>query len=312
LSFQKEAAKMRFAASTIFVVMICSCGVAGLCHATQTATDSIDLSIEFEKSPRGGPPNFVFINGRLSGVVPGIFALRSGDTVPIEVGVAQLTYTPLYSFVFGPNQLENKTTIVIQTNLITSTGGKLTLAPNTANSIPISKITENRYAIKLPDSQFDPNAELESYFHVRRQTNIPVYAEIPVQKSRAYPDSEFTRGNLHVTHDTSTNAMIFSKQAKQWSGARVTNYNVGILHSPYRPETERWTVESTPEGASIITSEGEKGMTNSTIDVNKSLSEYVVVKKEGYMQCPEEECKKQETASGSITLTCVLKSLSAK
>jgi hypothetical protein len=303
---------MRVAASTMLVVMISGCELGGVCQATQTADDLIDLSIDFGKSTRSGPPNFVFINGRLSGVVPGIFALRSNETVPIEVGVAQLTYTPLYSFEFGPNQLENRTATVIETNLNTSIGGKVTLSPNTASSIPVMKLSGNSYALKLPDSRIDPNSELESYFNLQRRVNVPVSAEIPIQKSMAYPDSEFAKGNFHVTQDKNTHETVFSTQPKQWSGARITNYNLGILHNPYKPETEKWTVESTPDGASIITSEGEKGMTNSTIDVNRSLSEYVIVKKEGYMQCPEEECQKRETASGSITLTCVLKSLSAK
>jgi hypothetical protein len=62
--------------------------------AQKSSDSQVYLSIEIEGNPLDTLPMFVFVRGKLSGIVPGIISLPSEGSATVEIGVAQLNQSP--------------------------------------------------------------------------------------------------------------------------------------------------------------------------------------------------------------------------
>jgi hypothetical protein len=269
----------------------------------QSSSLQINLSIDFESKTVDGPSRFVFIKGALAGVAPGIVTLPSNDSVPVEIGIEQLKFGPLYSFEFGPNELKEQQIDLISTSVSAGAAthdekSKLfVLNPNTKLSITLTKKTNNSYSVILPDVSY---REIDKYINLKKSDadNYGDFVELPLKTADNY-STKFP----HLSYDKAEQKTVFLEGSAKWSGAYVGFFD------PFHPETEKWTIVSNPNGATIFTSSGQKGITTSIVDMPKSVSSFVVLQMTGYRQCVEQDCEKSETMSRSVTLKCDLKKL---
>src|SRR5689334_11474606 len=78
--------------------------------SAQTSSHDVQLTIGFDEPVPERPKPFVFVRGELAGVIPGSVVIPNGpDSVTVEIGIAQLSPTPIYSFAVGPKNLAEGT-----------------------------------------------------------------------------------------------------------------------------------------------------------------------------------------------------------
>jgi hypothetical protein len=236
----------------------------------------------------------------LVGVAPGVIMLPKDETVPIEIGIAQLKASPLYSFQFGPKEIKNGKVDLVATRYQAEKGRDVIyLAPNVSEQIWIDYFDKRSYSIRLP-SGWDTGAG--GFLNKRGYRDAFVANDGKLEISEKYAS-----GAPHVAYSAEKGMAVNLQNPINWSGARVVGYQGGMFN-PYLLQTEKWTIISNPTGATIFTADGEQGKTTSTISITKSLSAFVVLQLDGYQQCAHVDCDKKETP-GSIILTCNLKKL---
>jgi hypothetical protein len=275
--------------------------VIGTSHGlSQDISQSVRLSIDLGDGESGTIPDFVFVKGKLVGVAPGAITLASNETVPVEIGIAQLKNSPLYSFQFGPKEIKYGRVGVVTTNYQFAKDRSLMyLEPNSKEEVSLTRLAERAYLIKL-SSGSDTGAG--GFLNKRG------YEESFVAKGgKVEVSDKYTSGALHLAYNAEKGGIINLKDPSDWSGASLVDYQGGMF-TPYQQQTEKWTIISNPVGAKIFTPDGEQGRTTNTISIAKSLSAFVVLQLEGYQQCTQADCDKRETP-GSITFTCNLKKL---
>jgi hypothetical protein len=274
----------------------------------QTRKNTVQLMISLQNQNASGPPAFVFVKGQLSGVVPGVVFLSADESVPIEIGLAQFKFSPLYSFEFGPDVIKRGTITVVATNYNLDRNKCIVIVkPNTIKTLTLNKLTGNYYSVRLPIFDGDSSGSFKEFWAKVQDKGINSInhagANIPVDFS-----DDYTRSALHLSYNAhiESNKTVLLKNPADWSGARYVGFSGGLF-DPFYADTEKWTIVSTPEGATIFTAEGDRGKTNSTVSITKSLSSYVVLQLDGYQQCAQTECVRSEPSPGEITLKCDLK-----
>jgi hypothetical protein len=271
---------------------------------SQTTTKTVQLMISPQNADAASPPAFVFVKGQLSGVVPGVVFLSADESAPIEIGLAQFKFSPLYSFEFGPDAIKRSAINLITTNYKLDEDKKIVfLDPNTTKTLTLNKISDNSYSIVLPAPENSiPDAFKE--FWTKGDNHFKyIDANIPVKSS-----DDYTKGSLHLSYNASVeaNKTVLLQNPADWSGAHYASFS-GVLFDPFRTDSEKWTITSKPEGATIFTADGDRGKTNSTISIAKSLSSYIILQMTGYLQCVQSDCNRSEPSPGSILLQCDLK-----
>jgi hypothetical protein len=124
---------------------------------------------------------FVFIKGILSGIAPGVIALPSQQEVPVEIGVAQLNNSPLYTFKFGQEALKNRKVEVVTTNIGPVSAFKtkvLTLYKDIVKTVELVRVKDNLYSIKLPSTPYLEVTEFEN--------DNKEFGALPVKKADDY------------------------------------------------------------------------------------------------------------------------------
>lgn len=287
----------------LLAVWICECGNA----LAQEPSRPLQLTIGFDGAVPEGPTPFVFIKGELAGAVPGTMAIpETRDDVAVEVGIAQLSPAPLYSFAVGPKSLaEGSVEVTMSEFNRDAPGGDgvwrgLGLGPNTRSVIKVEPKEPGSYSILLPAKIFRTVAE----FWASRTSDFPKDRNWfgTIGKSR---DASTASGLDHLSFDKRRNqsVLLASKGDQAWSGAYATFS--GVLNG-YDLPTQQWTIVSNPAGASIYTEAGAQGSTTSTISIAQTSSWFVVLKKDGYLQCASKDCQRQNSPQG-VTLICNLK-----
>jgi hypothetical protein len=274
--------------------------------AQDLSVGQVDLSIGVESDPSEALPMFVFIKGRLSGMVPGIIMMPSQVSVPVEIGIAQLNRSPLYSFNFGPEVLKAKKVDIVTTNIDPISDSKnnfLTLHKDLVETVKLTKIHDNVYGLTLPSTAY---LAIEKFKGESKEFGV-----FPVKKAEDYGLSS------HLIYDKSDQKIVSLGTSDSWSGTNVIAFVPGGIG--YVSEKQKWTIVSKPEGADIYTDAHpgySAGKTNSTVEVTKSISSYAllkmkgyqqcVIQMDGYQQCTERDCIKDEDTDGSVTFTCNL------
>jgi hypothetical protein len=112
------------------------------------------------------------------------------------------------------------------------------------------------------------------------------------------------RSQSHFTYSKREQRLVALTDSRaSWSGA----YSAGLINGLSIPK-ESWTIISNPAGAKIYTDEGEKGITITTISVARAGNMFVVLQKDGYLDCSHKDAAcKLETTPGGKVLTCNLK-----
>lgn len=306
-------ARVLFVITSVAVLFWAQCGPS----FPQSENNEVGLTIHMESGTAKEPPAFVFVKGQLAGVAPGIVFLPANELVPIEIGLAQFKFSPLYSFEFGPDIVKSGAVTLISTNYTLDKGiGSVILSPNTTKKITIDALNSNSYSITLPERPRDHGKEIQDFWSVDDKSLRPKETGIPVKTSETYTSSA-----LHLSYKKSVGDVdktVLLDNPSDWSGARFVEYPGGLFdpysHGILNPYSisDKWTIISSPEGATIFTADGQQGKTNSTVNITKSLSAFVVLELDGYQQCSEAECDKTEPAAGSIMLRCNLKKAPVK
>jgi hypothetical protein len=248
---------------------------------------------------------FVFIKGILSGIAPGVIALPSQQEVPVEIGVAQLNNSPLYTFKFGQEALKNRKVEVVTTNIGPVSAFKtkvLTLYKDIVKTVELVRVKDNLYSIKLPSTPYLEVTEFEN--------DNKEFGALPVKKADDYGYSS------HLIYDKVDDKTVSMGSFDRWSGANMIAFTTGGIG--YKSEKQKWTINSNPPGADIYTDAyiGPVGKTTSTVDIVRSTSSWVILRIEGYTQCiiqmdeyrqcTPKDCTKNEGTDGSVSLTCNL------
>jgi hypothetical protein len=273
----------------------------------QASPHGLQLTIGFDEPIPERPTPFVFVQGELAGVVPGSIAIPNRpDKVTVEIGIAQLSPTPIYSFAVSPKTFAESTVEVTMSafefGVAKGEGvwSGLALEPNTRKSVKLEKMQPEGYSISLPAQPFQG---LAKYF-ASRTSELPKGRTWFGTVTKAQNASVAT-GVDHFSFDKTDNrpVLLANKSDQTWSGAQTTWS--GVLNG-YDLPTEQWTIISKPTGAMIYTEAGAQGTTTTTISIAKTGSAFVVLKKDGYRQCIAKDCDRQ-ASGGSVTLTCQLK-----
>jgi hypothetical protein len=275
--------------------------------AQKSSDSQVYLSIEIEGNPLDTLPMFVFVRGKLSGIVPGIIALPSEGSATVEIGVAQLNQSPLYSFNFSPEVLNTHKLDIITANIDQISVAEknfLILHKDFVKSIELTRIVDKVYGLKLPG--------IAPLLVTKYKEKSDVFADVSVKKADDYGLSS------HLIYNESEQKAVSMGSADNWSGTNTIAFATGGIG--YISERQKWTIQSQPPGAEIYTETNpgrSEGKTNSTIEVTKSISSYAILKMNGYeqcvihmneyQQCTEKDCSKDESADGSVTFTCTLK-----
>jgi hypothetical protein len=285
----------------IIALSLCNGGEQSL---SQTTKNTVQLMIGPQNERAASPPAFVFVKGRLSGVVPGVVFLSADESAPIEIGLAQFKFSPLYSFEFGPDAIKRGTITLITTNYKLDEDKKIVfLNPNTTKTLTLNKISDNSYSIILPASENNISNTFKEFWTKGDNHFKNADADIPVKSSDNY-----TNNSLHLSYNANVeaNKTVLLQNPADWSGAHYASFP-GVLFDPFRTDSQKWTITSNPEGATIFTADGDRGKTNSTISITKSLSSYIILQMTGYLQCVQTDCNRSELSPGSILLKCDLK-----
>jgi hypothetical protein len=273
----------------------------------QTPSDELELTIGFDEPIPERPAPFIYVKGRLAGIAPGTVSIPTGpDSFPIEIGIAQLSPNPLYSFVLGPTNIGERTALVVMSSFeVGAPKGKdvwsgLFLNPNTRQAVKLEQTKPGSYSIVLPAGPFQQiskywtikSAELskDDWFGTVSQANDN-------SSKSVYSHVGYNKGGGQIL-------LLNESPGVAWSGAHA---KAGLLQG-LDLDSEQWTVVSNPSGAAIHTDTGPQGFTTSTIRIVKTGGMYIVLKKDGYRQCPLEDCQKRDTRGG-VMLTCNLKKL---
>jgi hypothetical protein len=141
----------------LLAVWICEVGQA----RAQAPSRNLQLTIGFDEPISQRPTPFVFVKGELAGVAPGTVAIPDGpDNVAVEVGIAQLSPTPLYTFEIGPKSFAEGTVEVTMSAFeFGASRGEgvwsgLTLSPNIRRLIKLETTLPDSYSISLPAQVF--------------------------------------------------------------------------------------------------------------------------------------------------------------
>jgi hypothetical protein len=296
----------------IFLIAMITCSLASKpIWAQGFSVSQVDISIKVESNPFDSLSMFVFVKGKLSGIAPGIIALPSQESVPVEIGIAQLDESPLYSFNFGPEALKaNKLDVVIANIDPISLAEKnfLILHKDAVKSLDLTKINDGVYELKLPGA-----APLTV---ARSAGKNNIFVGVSVKKADDYGLSS------HLVYNEGERKAVSMGNSDNWSGTNTVAFSTGAIGNglSYVPERQKWTIQSAPEGADIYTDTHpgrSVGKTNSTVDVTESISSYALLKMDGYQQCviqmngyqqcTEKDCRKDESTDGSVTYVCNLK-----
>jgi hypothetical protein len=263
----------------------------------------VRLTIGIEGGSSNGAQPFVFAEGKLAGIIPGTVSLPINETVPIEIGIAQFKFSPLYSFKFGLEAVKTGSVTLVTTNYIMDKAtGSIILKPNTTKKLAIRKLRSNDYSVTLP--QLPRGAqEIRELWNKVDESGNKIDAGITIKAS-----PEYASNALHLGYKESGefDKTLPLKNPSDWSGGHLVEYSGGLF-DPFHAILEKWTIVSSPEGALIYSADGKQGATNATVSVSKSLSSFIILRLDGYRQCSEAECDKTETVSGSVTLRCALK-----
>ena len=288
-------------------ITICALTTSHATIAQNLDNDGVNLLIGFESKPSDNLPMFVFVKGKLSGIAPGIITLPSQETVPVEIGVAQLNQSPLYSFTFDSSVLKAKKLNVVITNIGSTFDFKAVILNKDAiKTLPLVRIRNNVYAITLPSASY---LKIENF-----QNDHKIVEALPVKKAEDYGFSS------HLIYDKSEQGVVPLGSSSSWSGTNMIVFSRGGIG--YFPERQKWTIQSKPEGADIYTDSHPGrpvGKTNSTVEVTEFISSYAILKMDGYQQCvihmddyqqcTEKDCSRSEGVDGSVTFTCTLKKI---
>ena len=270
----------------------------------QEPSRSVQLAISFDEPISGRPALFVFVKGQLAGVAPGTVAIpEKAENVAVEIGIAQLSPAPLFSFAVGPKNFAEGAVEVTMSAFELNASAKgdgvwsgVALNPNRRTTLKLEK-GDDGYTLKLPSQDFQTLARYWASRDLPRDQSW--FGTVP--KSQ---DASTKLGIDHVSFDkTKDHTVSLAYKADQaWSGSLATLS--GVLNG-YDLPSEEWTIVSNPPGASIHTDAGPQGSTTSTIRVAKTSSGFVVLTKEGYQQCVSTSYDRQTTSQG-VTLICKL------
>ena len=293
--------------SLVAAVFIYTIGVPTVGLGQALSSSQVYLSIGVGDKISEAVPMFVFIKGRLSGLIPGIITLPTQDSAPVEIGIAQLSRSPLYSFDFAPEVLKTKKLNVVTTDIDPVSSFKANffiLHRDTVKTVELRTIHDNLYELRLPSTPYVAIEKIEG--------KNDKFEALPVKKAEDYGSS------LHVIYDKNDGRSVSMGDSNRWSGTNTIAFANGGIG--YIDQIQKWMIQSKPEGADIYTDTHpghSVGKTNSTVEVTKSISSYAllkmdgyqqcVIQMDGYQQCTEKDCDKEEGNDGTVTFTCNLK-----
>jgi hypothetical protein len=221
-------------------IILCTFVATQAALAQTSDLRQVKLAMSFDSSPPNTPPMFVFIKGILSGIAPGVIALPSQQEVPVEIGVAQLNNSPLYTFKFGQEALKNRKVEVVTTNIGPVSAFKtkvLTLHKDIVKTVELVRVKDNLYAIKLPST---PYLEITEFENDNKE-----FGALPVKKANDYGYSS------HLIYDKVDDKTVSMGNFDRWSGANMIAFTTGGIG--YKSEKQKWTINSNPPGADIYT-----------------------------------------------------------
>ncbi|MEY9535517.1 hypothetical protein [Sinorhizobium fredii] len=261
----------------------------------QDSTAPISISIADKINPVLTP--LVYVDGVLAGAIDGTVRVPVAAESKIEIGLPQARQ-PLYSLALGPKQFESKAAAVVMTSysyMKESSGDfwdAINLEPNTIENIQLEPGSAGGFKIKLPAHSY------ESYEEIIRKLGVDRSSKDWLEAIPEANDKSRAKGISHLT--TATNA------TGSWSGT----YSIPIRNSwPPPGYSEReWKISSEPVGAKIMTQVGDKGLTNSTVQLPDLSETFVVLQLAGYLDCPHsgEQCTLTD-GGAFIELHCTLK-----
>lgn len=269
--------------------------------------NSAVINIKFDKAVWEGPTPFVYVKGELSGAMPGTVTVPlEAKGVPVEIGLPLLRETPLFSFVLSPNELINLHTRVVLSSFTIGTAetdavwSALKLAPNQFAISEIKKEASNLYTIELPAGPYNA---VSGFWDLNKidSDSAEWVSNIPQSNNKSVSNEVY-----HITFNRNTNSSDIlrgevggSKVA--WSGA-FRKSKVG----KFVPKRD-WIIRSSPPGADVRTMHGQVPGTTEVVveDVPISEERFIVVRKDGHIDCKQSECGKTET-SKTVKLNCNL------
>jgi hypothetical protein len=279
---------------------ICEFGPA----LAETPAGDLELTVSFDEQIPEHPAPLVFVKGELAGIAPGTVMVPKGLEA-IEIGIAQLSPSPLYSFTLGPKETAEHVTEVVMSTFEFGASkdhgfwSGLLLNPNIRKSIKLEETKPGSYSMVLPAQPFQ---SISKYWAARS-------AELSQRDwfgtvSSANNNSDKS-GYSHFGYGKHEGQIVAQNDMSggAWSGAIA---KMSGLFEGYDLPTENWTIISNPSGATIYTDGGHQGSTTSTIRIAKTGSMFIVLKKDGYQQCLLKDCQKSDT-KGGVMLTCDLK-----
>lgn len=268
---------------------------------SQSSATEIELTIRLDAPISQRPTPFIYVKGELAGVAPGTINLpNERDGVVIEIGIPRLGPNPIYSFVIGSAQIEKARTEVIISNFsLMQFLGKnaqkyVALAPNSKQEVVIRREGQNSISVVLPAGPYQIAAGLWT----KPASPDPNEKRFTTLAADVNDSAKF--GLKHFRYRTAEEKAV--GVSTSWSGSIQ---NAGLFDRNDLPK-KQWTIISNPGGANIFTDEGPQGTTTTTIQISTTSGLFVVLKKDGYAECPHTQCRREDT-QGSVMLTCDLK-----
>jgi hypothetical protein len=284
------------------------CSVSEIASA-QTPFNEFELTVRFDEPIAERPTALVFVGGELAGVAPG--TIVGSRTFPldaeIEIGIAQLSPNPLYSFALGPKSFADRRVEVVMSTFgfgFSNTDrlwSGLLQSPNIKKLIALEETKPGSYSVVLPAQ---PYQDVAKYYATKVDGTLKQSRFGTVSKEN---NQSGALGFVHLGYNKAEGRTVpvDGKTDGVWSGSYAKK--AGLFDGLDLP-TERWTVISNPPDATIYTAEGPQGSTTTTISIAKTGSTYVILKKDGYQPCLHKDCQRTDTKGGTV-LTCNLKKL---
>jgi hypothetical protein len=283
----------------------------------------------------GMPRAFVFAKGELVGSIPGTMELpEQPGGIPVEVGFSALPQAPVYSFLFGPDQIKSGRLTIVSSDISFGTvngkadgeidRGHVVLGNNLQQDVAIGRGSDGEITIALPPSPLTKAAALVGQTLVALRGRVEIrdaprkIASNPSEPSDAA--SLFFMGAKHVNAlavvAISTNLsknlppyhLSYDKEQDSIrdldASSRVSWFDIDSLL--LATQSEDWTIVSDPQGAKVIVRNIESGSTEESLKVIRTGRFSLVLHKEGYMECPYQKCSQVVLKEGQILLSCKL------
>lgn len=273
--------------------------LVGWAPATAADLKTITFKFDIPAVAEGGLFPLIYVKGELAGIVPGTVEIPSdAEGAAVEIGVSALVQ-PLYSLVLGPAEFSELSADLVIANVELeleiqpdkTVEDTLKFQPNLKRKINIDRQPDEHYELTLP---IEPYLKITGLLQRHKRDEIGQLATF----------DETAGGASHVVFNAATNTTTQLAQGVSWSGAQVA-FGKAIF-----PE-QNWIINSDPPGADVFTDTDWAGRTRVEKRFDISSHFFVLLKMEGYVDCPDRKCKRNQIGD-NVELNCKLKRLAKK